>query len=93
MSSPLFQVAALVQADWLFLLTDVDSLFTSNPKSNPDATPIYEVEDISRLTADTSSAGTQWGTGGMVTKLTAGRIATAAGCTMVGGNSMSCDDS
>ncbi|PNW70105.1 hypothetical protein CHLRE_17g705850v5 [Chlamydomonas reinhardtii] len=77
------QVAALVQADWLFLLTDVDCLYTANPKDDPNATPIYEVEDISRLTADTSTRGTQWGTGGMATKLTAGRIATAAGCTMV----------
>ncbi len=77
------QVAALVQADWLFLLTDVDCLYTANPKDDPSATPIYEVEDISRLNADTSTRGTQWGTGGMATKLTAGRIATAAGCTMV----------
>ncbi|KXZ50921.1 hypothetical protein GPECTOR_14g168 [Gonium pectorale] len=77
------QVAALVQADWLFLLTDVDCLYTANPKDNPTATPIYEVEDITNLTADTSTRGTQWGTGGMATKLTAGRIATAAGCTMV----------
>ncbi|KXZ50922.1 hypothetical protein GPECTOR_14g169 [Gonium pectorale] len=77
------QVAALVQADWLFLLTDVDCLYTANPKDDPTATPIYEVEDISRLNADTSTRGTQWGTGGMATKLTAGRIATAAGCTMV----------
>ena len=43
-----------------------------------------QVPDISKLTADTSTQGTQWGTGGMATKLTAGRIATAAGCTMVG---------
>jgi glutamate 5-kinase len=41
------------------------------------------VEDIGALTADTSTAGTQWGTGGMVTKLTAARIATAAGTTLV----------
>ena len=41
-------VAALVRAHWLFLMTDVDHLYTANPKSNPDATPIYEVrrEDI-----------------------------------------------
>ncbi|GIL76458.1 hypothetical protein Vretimale_5990 [Volvox reticuliferus] len=77
------QVAALVQADWLFLLTDVDCLYTANPKDDPNAVPIYEIEDISRLNADTSTRGTQWGTGGMATKLTAGRIATAAGCTMV----------
>lgn len=83
------QVAALVQADWLFLLTDVDCLFTANPKDDPDALPIWDVEDISKLTADTSTRGTQWGTGGMATKLTAGRIATAAGTTMVSGVSRS----
>jgi glutamate 5-kinase len=56
-------------------------------QDNPDAEPIHEVPDISKLTADTSTKGTQWGTGGMATKLTAGRIATAAGCTMVISNS------
>ncbi|KAI8467687.1 MAG: Aspartate/glutamate/uridylate kinase [Monoraphidium minutum] len=76
-------VATLVEADYLFLMTDVDALYTANPKTNPSATPIHVVEDITALTADTSSTGTQWGTGGMVTKLTAARIATAAGCTMV----------
>jgi glutamate 5-kinase len=41
------------------------------------------VEDISSLQADVSQAGTQWGTGGMVTKLTAARLASAAGCATV----------
>jgi glutamate 5-kinase len=53
-------------------------------QDNPDAKPIYEVEDINQLTADTTTSGTQWGTGGMATKLTAARIATAAGTAMVG---------
>lgn len=34
------QVAALVQADWLVLLTDVDYLYTANPRTDPDAKPI-----------------------------------------------------
>lgn len=72
-----------MQADYLFLLTDVDCLYTTNPKDNPDAQPIWEVENFDKLAADTSTQGTQWGTGGMATKLTAGRIATAAGTTMV----------
>ncbi|KAG1664928.1 hypothetical protein FOA52_004450 [Chlamydomonas sp. UWO 241] len=76
-------VAAMLQANWLFLMTDVDHLYTSNPKTNPDATPIYEVHDMVKLDADTSEGeGTQWGTGGMATKLTAARIAIAAGTTM-----------
>jgi len=76
------QVATLVQADWLFLLTDVAALYTANPSTDPSATPIHEVADIAALQVDTSTSGTQWGTGGMSTKLTAGRIATAAGCHM-----------
>lgn len=43
------QVATLVKADWLFLLTDVDSLYTANPATNPGATPIPEVHDITKL--------------------------------------------
>ena len=40
------------------------------------------VENVADLEVDTSTAGTQWGTGGMATKLTAARIACAAGCSM-----------
>lgn len=76
------KVAILVEADWLFLLTDVPCLYTSNPRVNPDAKPIHIVEDIRQLTVDVSSGGTQWGSGGMMTKLTAARLATAAGCNM-----------
>lgn len=43
------QVATLVQADWLFLLTDVPNLFTANPNTDPTAQPIYEVADLSKL--------------------------------------------
>ena len=43
------QVATLVKADWLFLLTDVDHLYTDNPNVNPNARPIYEVPDIGTL--------------------------------------------
>jgi glutamate 5-kinase len=39
-------VAALVQANWLFLMTDVDYLYTSNPKTDPKAKPIYEVSNF-----------------------------------------------
>ena len=43
------QVATLVQADWLFLLTDVPNLFTANPNTDPSAEAIYEVPDLSKL--------------------------------------------
>ena len=75
--------AGMVQADYLFLMTDVDCLYDKNPRSNPDAKAIEVVEDIAELAADTSSAGSALGTGGMGTKIVAARLATAAGVTTV----------
>jgi glutamate 5-kinase len=73
------RVAGLVDADWLFLLTDVDQLYSADPRTNPDAQPIDRVTDLAALQADTGAAGSQWGTGGMATKIEAARIATKAG--------------
>lgn len=75
--------AAMVQADYLFLMTDVDCLYDSNPRSNPNAKAIEVVEDIADLVADVSSAGSAVGTGGMATKIVAARLATSAGVTTV----------
>ena len=50
------QVATLVKADWLFLLTDVDHLYTDNPNTNPNAKPIYEVPDMGLLQVPLSSS-------------------------------------
>jgi len=72
-------VASLVEADWLFLLTDVDALYTANPSTNPDARPIHVVERIDDLKVNVGEAGSSWGTGGMSTKIVAAKIATAAG--------------
>jgi len=75
-------VASLVEADWLFLLTDVDRLYSADPRSVPDAQPIALVkrmEQLAGLQVQTGTQGSQWGTGGMVTKIAAARIATAAG--------------
>lgn len=44
--------AAMIHADMLFLMTDVDCLYDKNPRTNPDAQPIEIVEDISALQAD-----------------------------------------
>lgn len=76
------RVASLVKADWLFLLTDVDRLYSADPRSVANAQPIVLVSDIKQLTQlqiQTGDRGSQWGTGGMVTKIAAARIATAAG--------------
>ena len=74
-------VASLVQADWLFLLTDVDRMYSADPKVVPDAKPIELVssQDLAQLEVDAGSSGSQWGTGGMATKLSAARIATSTG--------------
>ena len=75
--------AAMVQADYLFLMTDVDCLYDKNPRTHPDAQAIEVVEDISSLAADVSTAGSSLGTGGMSTKIVAARLATSAGVTTV----------
>lgn len=75
--------AAMVGADYLFLMTDVDALYDSNPRTNPNAQPIEVVDDIDTLTVDVSSSGSALGTGGMATKITAARLATSAGVTTI----------
>lgn len=74
-------VASLIEADWLFLLTDVDRLYSADPRTVPNAQPITLVNntDLAQLQIKAGSSGSQWGTGGMETKLTAARIATSAG--------------
>ncbi len=75
-------VAGLVEADWLFLLTDVDRLYSAEPKNHPDALPITLVEGIEQLQelkVQTGESVSGWRTGGMITKIEAARIATAAG--------------
>lgn len=75
--------AGMVQADYLFLMTDVDCLYDKNPRIHSSALPIEVVEDISILAADVSTAGSSIGTGGMSTKIIAARLATSAGVTTV----------
>lgn len=78
-------VAALVQADLLILLSDIDGLFTDDPNTNPDAKFIDVVEDLSDelLNMGKGTSTSKVGTGGMATKLTAAQIACAAGVDMV----------
>ena len=78
-------VASLIQADWLFLLTDVDRLYSDDPRTAPDAIPIDLVSSsqFSQLQVKAGRSGSSWGTGGMATKLAAARIATSSGVTMV----------
>ncbi|MDP2917619.1 MAG: glutamate 5-kinase [Dehalococcoidia bacterium] len=77
-------VANLVDADLLAILTDIGGLYTADPRQNPDARLIPEVstvdEALFRLASGSKSG---LGTGGMVTKLEAARVATACGVTVV----------
>ena len=74
------QVAAMVQADLLVLLTDVDGLYTTNPSTNPDAQRLEKIEKISSELIDMAGgAGTSNGTGGMLTKIKAATLATMSG--------------
>jgi glutamate 5-kinase len=77
-------VASLIEADWLFILTDVDRLYSADPRVVPDAKPITLVNMtyFAQLQVEAGSSGSRWGTGGMATKLTAARIATSAGVRM-----------
>lgn len=77
-------VAALVQADLLILLSDIDGMFTDDPNVNPDAEFIPEIEKLDEdLLCMAKGSSSRVGTGGMVTKLKAAAIATAGGCDMV----------
>ncbi len=77
-------VAAVVKADLLINLSDVDGFFDSDPKNNPEAKLIPVVHKIdAALESIAGGAGTSRGTGGMRAKLTAAKIANDAGVPMV----------
>ncbi|TCL63038.1 glutamate 5-kinase [Hydrogenispora ethanolica] len=77
-------VAGLIEADLLILLSDVDGLFTADPRKDHSATLIPVVVEIDQhIRAMAGGAGSSWGTGGMVTKIEAAQMATAAGTSMV----------
>ena len=78
-------VASLVGADLLILLSDVDGLYTDDPRVNPDAKFIEFVPhlDHDMMKMGKTSTGSGVGTGGMHAKLSAAHIATSSGCDMV----------
>ncbi len=76
-------VAELVNADLLLNLSDVDGLYDSDPRTNPDARLIERVECLDdEIYAIAGGAGTSRGTGGMVAKLNAARMVTEKGIPM-----------
>jgi len=71
--------AVQLEADALFLFTDVDFLCTANPRDDPSATPLRVVRDPTSLEVDTKSPGSSLGIGGMSTKILAARTVSIAG--------------
>lgn len=82
-------VAALVDADLLILLSDIDGLYTDDPRQNPDAKFIEQVDCLNDelMGMGKKSTGSDVGTGGMNTKLVAAKIATSSNVDMVIANS------
>lgn len=78
-------VAAIIEADLVILLSDIDGLYTDNPKKNPEARFVPFVPEITEALLDMGKdeTGSDVGTGGMRAKLSAARIATDAGADMV----------
>ncbi len=77
-------VAQMVQADMLILLSDIDGLYTDDPRNNEKAEFVSCVEKIDeRLCAMAKGAATKFGTGGMATKIAAAEIANSVGVDMV----------
>jgi len=74
------QVAVLLGADLLVLLTDIDGLYTADPRHDEQAELVEEVEDFAALERlSIGHAGTEIGSGGMRSKVVAAEMATAAG--------------
>ncbi|MDH3474061.1 MAG: glutamate 5-kinase [Rhodospirillales bacterium] len=77
------RVAAMMNADTMILLSDIDGLYSADPRKDAMAEFIAEVPAITpQIEAMAGTAPLGYSSGGMVTKLAAGKIATAAGCRM-----------
>ncbi|MBQ3085432.1 MAG: glutamate 5-kinase [Clostridia bacterium] len=77
-------VAQVANADLLILLTDIDGLYTADPRTDPDATLVPIVEEITpALLATAGGKGSALGTGGMATKLHAAELCMEKGISTV----------
>lgn len=77
-------VACTVRADLLVLLSDIEGLYTADPRRDPEARLIPVVEEVTpEVEALAGGKGSSLGTGGMATKLRAAKLVTAAGCDMI----------
>jgi glutamate 5-kinase len=83
------RVAQITNADTLILLSDVDGLFTKNPKLFKDAKLINQINDINKDISHVNIKGiNEFGSGGMNTKIEAGKICNLAGCNMIIANGL-----
>ena len=83
------RVAQITNSDTLILLSDVDGLFTKNPKIYKDARLIKEVNDLNKDIQNVNIKGiTELGSGGMSTKIEAAKICNLAGCNMIIANGL-----
>lgn len=77
-------VSTTLQADLMIVLSDIDGLFTADPHKNKNAVLLHKVDDITpEIEAMIGGVGSEFGTGGMATKIKAAKIANEAGCDMV----------
>lgn len=77
-------IAALIDADLLIILSDVDGLYTADPKTDPTAAPVPVVDLVDdRISAMAGEHRNAWARGGMPTKLDAARLVTTSGIAMV----------
>lgn len=80
-------VARIIGADMLIMLTDIDGLYEDDPRQNPQAKQIFQVDEISKqIRGMAKGAGSQVGTGGMATKINAADLATLRGINVVVAN-------
>jgi glutamate 5-kinase len=78
------RVAQMTSADMLVLLSDIDGLYTADPRKDPNATHVAVVCEIGpQIDEMAGEAAPGYSSGGMVTKIAAARIATSAGCRML----------
>ena len=77
------RVAAMISADTLILLSDIDGLYERDPREDSNAKHIAQVDEINpQIEAMAGKAPTGYSSGGMETKIQAAKVATAAGCRM-----------
>ncbi len=76
-------VATMAKADLYIILTDQQGVFTDNPRINPNATMIHEERAMADYLFDIAGEGGKLGSGGMLTKIRAGRLSAMGGCPTV----------